>query len=188
IKAGKLRDRYDCLVLPSVTPRSILEGHAAHATAPEYVGGVGLEGILALQEFVRDGGTLVCIDNSCDLPIEHFNIPVRNRLKGKSTTEFYCPGSVLRVSIDPRHPLGYGLPPQLAAYFVDSQAFDVDPPAARAGESRAPAARFPATVVARSGDTVVLESGWIRGEKLIADQPAVVEVHYGDGHIVLLGF
>jgi zinc carboxypeptidase len=187
IMAGTLNDRYDCIVLPSVTPKTILDGHAPDATAPEYVGGIGLTGLLALQDFVRDGGTLVCIDDSCDLPIEHFNIPVRNRLKGKDTKEFYCPGSVLRVSLDTKHPLCYGLPPFISGYFVQSQAFDVDPPV-RATDSRSPAARFPATVVARYGDTVVLESGWIRGEKLIADQPAIVEVQYGDGRIILLGF
>jgi hypothetical protein len=42
--------------------------------------------------------------------------------------------------------------------------------------------------VARYGDTLLLESGWVRGEKLLMDQPAVVEVKYGDGQIVLLGF
>lgn len=187
IRAGNLANRYDCLVLPSLTVSSILNGQAPDTTAPEYVGGIGLIGILALQDFVESGGVLVCIDDASDLPIEHFNIPVRNRLKGKDTKDFYCPGSVLRVAIDNTHPLGYGLPPWISGYFIKSQAFDVDVTAGKSG-SRDPASKYPATVVARYGDTVLLESGWIRGEKLIADQPAIVEVQYGRGLICLLGF
>jgi len=186
IGAGNLQSRYDCLVLASQSARSILEGQAPDTTAPEYVGGIGKSGVIALQEFVQAGGTLVCIDDSCNLPIEHFNIPVRSALKGKSTTDFYCPGSILRASIDPRHPLGYGLPEWISAYFVGSQAFDCDPP--KSGDSRSPSARFPAKVIGRYGDSLLLESGWVRGDKLLMDQPAVVEVKYGDGRIVLLGF
>jgi hypothetical protein len=188
IRAGNLRARYDCLVLPSQTTRSIIDGQAPDTTAPEYVGGIGKQGVIALQEFVQAGGTLVCIDDSCNLPIDHFNIPVRSVLKGKSSTDFYCPGSILRASIDTRHPLGYGLSEWISAYFVDSQAFDCDPPRTGSAESRSPAARFPAKVVGRYGDSLLLESGWVRGEKLLMDQPAIVEVKYGDGQIVLLGF
>ena len=36
-------------------------------------------------------------------------------------------------------------------------------------------------------DTVLLESGWIRGGDLIADRPAIVEVRYGEGRIDLIG-
>ncbi len=55
-------------------------------------------------------------------------------------------------------------------------------------DSRDPEVRFPARVVARYSDTVLLESGWIRGKELVADKPAIVEVQYGKGKIILLGF
>jgi len=186
IQAGRLEDRYDCVVIPSIGLRTLLDGREPDTTEPAYVGGVGLSGVLALQDFVRAGGTLVCIDESCALPLSRFNIPVRNRLQGKPSSEFYCPGSVLRVWVDNTHPLGYGLPSWISGYFVDSQAFELIP--SDRGNDRAPANRYPAQVVARYGDTVLLESGWIRGGALIADQPAVVEVQYGQGRIVLLGF
>ena len=189
IRAGNLRERYDCLVLPSVSSGSIVKGQAVDTTEPQYVGGIGSEGIVALQSFVQAGGTLVCIDRSCNLPIEHFNIPVRNVLDGKPSKEFFCPGSILRVWIDRQHPVGYGSPEWVSAYFANSQAFElVEEPKKEQKNSRSPDARFPARVVARYSDTVLLESGWIRGEKLIADKPAIVEVQYGAGKIILLGF
>jgi hypothetical protein len=189
IRAGNLRDRYDCLVLPSQSSRSIVDGAAVDTTEPQYVGGIGSEGIVALQDFVRAGGTLVCIDDSCDFPIDHFHIPVRNVLRGKASKEFFCPGSLLRIWVDRQHPVGYGMPEWTSGYFTGSQAFEVtEAPKKPDSDPRSPGARFPVHVVARYSDTVLLESGWIRGAELIADKPAVVEVRYGEGRIVLLGF
>jgi hypothetical protein len=189
IRAGNLKERYDCLILPSLSAGSIINGRAVDTTEPQYVGGIGSDGIVVLQNFVQDGGTLICVDRSCNLPIEHFNVPVRNILSGKSSKDFYCPGSVLRISVDQKHPVGYGCPQWVSGYFARSQAFElIEESKKEDKDPRSPGVRFPARVVARYSDTVLLESGWIRGEKLIADKPAIVEVQYGDGKIILLGF
>jgi hypothetical protein len=195
IRAGNLRRHYDCIVIPSLGVDTILEGRAKDSTFPEYVGGIGLEGVVNLQEFVQQGGTLVCIDNSCNLPIKHFNIPVRNIIADKPSQDFYCPGSILRLAMDVEHPLGFGMPKWYSGYFAKSQAFGLDTkpaekekPTEKTDDDREPAKRFPATVVSRYSDTILLESGWIRGGKLIADQPAIVEVDYGDGYIDLIAF
>ena len=200
IQAGNLRARYDCIVLPSASTREIVEGRAPDTTAPEYVGGIGETGIVALQDFVQAGGTLVCIDESANLPIDHFNIPVHNLVRGLPSSEFYCPGSVLRLHMDTSHPLGYGMPEWYSGYFAGSQAFGLGGPPPEEGEetegkeslpedeARDPMERFPATVVSRYSDTVLLESGWIRGGEIIADKPAIVEVQYGNGYIDLIGF
>jgi hypothetical protein len=177
------------LILPSLSSGSIIKGRAVDTTEPQYVGGMGSEGIVALQNFVQAGGTLICMDNSCNLPIEHFNIPVRSILKGKPSKDFYCPGSILRISVDQKHPVGYGCPPWVSGYFARSQAFELIEESKKEDKnSRSPEVRFPARVVARYSDTILLESGWIRGAKLIADKPAIVEVQYGGGKTILLGF
>ncbi|TKJ36165.1 MAG: peptidase M14 [Planctomycetes bacterium B3_Pla] len=189
IRAGNLRERYDCLVLPSVSSSSIIKGRAVDTTEPQYVGGIGSEGIVTLQDFVQDGGALVCIDRSCNLPIGNFNIPVRNVLAGKSSKDFFCPGSILRVWVDQEHPVGYGCPEWISGYFTRSQAFELIEESKKDDKDRrSPDVRFPARVVARYSDTVLLESGWIKGAELIADKPAIVEVQYGKGKIILLGF
>jgi len=192
IRANGLRERYDCIILPSIGASSIINGRSEDTTEPQYVGGIGDEGIVSLQNFVRDGGTLVCIDQSCNLPIRHFNIPVTNILSGKSSEDFFCPGSILRVSVDNTHPLGYGLEDWISGYFGSSLAFEIEKPGKKNDavddSDRKAANRFPATVVARYSDTVLLESGWIHGGEIIKDKPSIVEVEYGDGRIVLLGF
>ena len=207
IRAGDLNDRYDCLILPSVGPESIIKGRAPDTTEPQYVGGIGSEGIVSLQNFVSEGGTLVCIDASCDLPIDHFNIPVRNILKDKKQDEFFCPGSILRVWVDNQHPVGYGMEEWISGYFARSRAFEIIKPEKgdKGGENnknekddkgtkykeddpRNPYTRFPSKVVARYSDTILLESGWVHGGDLITDKPAIVEVSFGKGNIILLGF
>lgn len=192
IRSGNLEERYDCLILPSLGTSSILNGRAPDTTEQQYTGGIGPEGIISLQDFVKHGGTLICIDRSCNLPIEYFNIPVQNILQGKKPDEFYCPGSILRINVKRDHPVGYGLPEWVSGYFAHSQAFELikadEKEKTGENDSRSPEKRYPVEVVARYSDTVLLESGWILGSDLIADKPAVVEVSYGEGHIVLLGF
>ena len=188
IRAGNLRERYDCLILPSLSTRLILEGQPPDATEPQYVGGIGFEGVVHLQHFVREGGTLVCLDASCNLPIDHFNIPVVNLLHGLPQTEFFCRGSSLRIQVDTEHPVGYGLPEWASAYFYEAQAFGVIPSDEEGNDVGSDTQRS-AAVVARYADTALVESGRIRsGEERIAGKPAIVEVKYGEGHIVLLGF
>ncbi len=197
IRAGNLNARYDVIILPPQGPESIINGYPADSTAPEFVGGIGHEGVVALQEFIAAGGLLVCMDQASNLAIDYFNIPVRNIVRDKPSTEFYCPGSVLRLWMDTSHPVGYGMPEWYSGYFAASQAFEIAEPAV--GEKDAPAPenkldtgrkssdRFPVRVISRYSDTVLLESGWIRGEELILDKPAIVEVAYGKGHILLIG-
>jgi hypothetical protein len=189
IRAGNLRSRYDCLILPSVSSGSIIKGRAVDTTEPQYVGGIGSEGIIMLQNFVQNGGTLICIDNSCNLPIKYFNIPVRNIISNKASKEFFCPGSILRIWVDNKHPVGYGTQQWISGYFARSQAFELIE-ASKSGNNgiRGTEVRFPARVIARYSDTVLLESGWIRGKELILDKPAIVEVQYGRGKIILIGF
>jgi hypothetical protein len=145
---------------------------------PEYQGGIGDEGLAALQAFVRHGGTLVTLDQASDLVLERFGAPfdrIRNVTRGVDRADFYCPGSVLRIGVDTRHPLGWGMDAEPAAYFAESRAF----------ESEAPSARAVARYAAADG---LLMSGWLLGGERIADRSAVLEVPYGRGRVVLFAF
>ena len=192
VRAGNLITRYDCIVLPSVSVSSLVNGAPPESTEPRYVGGIGQDGIVNLQDFVRAGGTLVCIDESCNLPIRYFNIPVKNIVADIKPSEFYCPGSLLRVSIDTEHPVGFGLPRMVSGFFRRSQAFEIDAPDKEdndeKGNSEILIEKRPARIVARYSDTLLLDSGWIMGEDTITGKPAVVEVTVGKGRIILLGF
>jgi hypothetical protein len=197
VRAGNLKSRFDAIILPSQDVDAIVNGHTAGTMPPEYVDGIGFEGVSALRTFVEAGGTLVAIDAASTLPIRYFNIPVRDALDGVRTTEFYCPGSLLRLKIDTSQPLMAGMPAEQAAFFVNGRAFDVgrraggrggDAGEAAAGAGRA--AQLPAgvRVLARYAEDDLLMSGWINGGSRIAGRAAALDVSLGQGHVVLTGF
>jgi hypothetical protein len=125
IRAGNLRERFDCIVLPDQRLRSLLDGVSDKDMPPPYAGGIGEEGAMALERYVQDGGTLVLMGSATELGTELLRLPVRNVLDALPREEFFCPGSLLRVRVDNTHPLGYGLPDEVAAYFNRSKAFAI---------------------------------------------------------------
>ena len=171
------------LILPSQTKSQIVEARSKSNGyrvdyPPDYRGGIGEDGVKALLEFVEAGGTLIALDASAELPIAEMNLPVRRPLAKVSRDEFYCPGSMLRVEIDNRHPLGFGMPADSALLFARSQPFQTIIPGAESSR----------TVVARFPEEPLLLSGWISGEKLLHRKAALVEIRKGDGRVILFGF
>ena len=110
VKAGKLRQQFDVIVLADQQPRDILNGNESSATRPEYRGGIGEEGLQALKAFVADGGTLVMLGNSTELAIQKWPIPVRNLKPGFTRDQHFAPGTIVRVQVDTASALGFGLP------------------------------------------------------------------------------
>lgn len=144
----------------------------------QYRSGFGDEGVNALQEFVRAGGTLVTFAEAGALAIDRFQLPVRDVAAGLPYKQFWCPGCTLRVTIDNAQPLGYGMPSQaLAVWLAGSQAYEILPAGASTVQT-----------VAKLVDRDILESGWLLGENVIAGKPTMVSVPYGQGRVVLIGF
>ncbi len=177
VRAGSLRAKYDVIVLPSMRLREIVEGRGRDTAPAEFAGGITDAGVEALRRFVEEGGTLVCFDASAELAIKRFNLPLKNVLEGVRSSDFYCPGSILRLDVDTAHPLGAGLARGVDAYFINSSAFDL------AGEGRERV-----RVVARYAERDVLRSGWLLGEKYLAGKIALAEVSMGRGRVVVFGF
>ncbi len=177
VKAGKLRQQFDVIVLADQQPRSILEGNSSRGVRPDYRGGIGDEGLDALKAFVADGGTLVMMGNAADLAIQKWPIPVRNLKSGLTREQHFAPGTIVRVQVDAASPLGYGMPPDTYGFYNNSPFYDVlDGFASQT-----------TTVVARYPNTDIVGSGWLKGEELMAGRAAVVEVRMNPGRLVLFG-
>jgi hypothetical protein len=172
VRAGGLRGQFDAIILPSAPAERLSMGHPPDAVPADYAGGLGQAGIDALRTFVQEGGTLVCLDQSCELAISALSLEIRDVAR-EAGEKFFGPGSIVRIELDPAHPLSYGMPRETAGYFFFSAAY------------RASGA---AETVATYGPKDVLLSGWIEGEQAIAGQSAVVEAKAGAGRVVLLGF
>ena len=187
IRAGGLNARFDVLIVPDDRD-SVLIGSTrteqsqyisgSQAFPPEYRQGLGDNGVQALQDFVRAGGALVLMDRASELGIQRFGIPVTNVVSGLSSREFYSPGSMLRVQFDTSHPLAYGMPSEGLVLFDGSPAFEVRSTLRNEGISAA----------GRYGRRDLLQSGWLDGESHIANRAALLDVRYGSGRLVLIGF
>ena len=153
------------------------EGGRGGPTPPEYRTGLGTQGVNAIREFVQKGGTLVTFNAATAFPIDRLGIGVRNVLTGKTTKEFWCPGSTLKVTFDNTNPIAYGMPAKGLALFLNSPAFEITAQDAEGYET-----------VARYAEREVLESGWLVGEENLARKSAVISAKSGEGRVVLIGF
>ncbi|MGH7506536.1 MAG: M14 family zinc carboxypeptidase, partial [Longimicrobiales bacterium] len=184
ILTGDLNDSYDVIILPAdriarMTGESEEDDDDPPEYPEQYRSGFGEEGVQALEAFVENGGTLVTFAEAGALPIERFGLPIRNVVDGLSSTEFWSPGSTLRVEVDNTNPLAWGMPEDaLAAFLANSQVYEVVP------TDRSERIERIVTFVDRD----ILQSGWLLGEEVIAEKAAMVEVAHGSGRVVLIGF
>lgn len=190
VKQGNLNGKYDVIVLPSDSVSAMTGERAAEGARggggarrpsgpPEYVSGFGSEGVAALEDFVRKGGTLVTFAEAGTLAMERFGLPLRNALAGRPSSEFYCPGSTLHARVDNSHPLAYGMPEQaLVTFLSGSHVFDLV--TTDANETIEPIVTFP--------ERDLLQSGWLVGERFLAKKTTMAAVRHGEGQVVLIGF
>lgn len=171
IKDSATRSRADVIIFPDQSPATIAEGFRPGAMPPQFNGGLGNGA--ELKEWVQQGGTAVFLNDSTDYAITAFDLKVKNVIKGLNSREFYVPGSILHSTLDPKHPLSWGLPENIYIWSEGSPAWDVPDGAG--------------IVVARYPPKNVLASGWLLGEKYLAGKASLVDVPYGKGHVILFG-
>ena len=192
LRAGDLQERLDVLILPDQSAGQILEGHAIGTVPPDYVGGIGDEGVVALREFVEEGGHRVCNNRSCDLPVDHFHLPVEKVLDGVPADSFNCPGAILKAEFEAAHPLAWGMAERGMVFFSGGQGYTLveAPPGEGRGDQEASGGdgAIEVEVVAQYPDEPLLLSGWMVGDERIRGKASALEVEMGGGKILLFGF
>jgi hypothetical protein len=194
-RAPDLAKRFDAIVIAQQSASSILHGFRSGEFAnasggdpalrpvavqrPNYAGGIGIAGLARLEEFVREGGTLITLDTASELPLQFFPLPVRNVARDSA---FYAPGSLLRMSVDPTNPIAFGMPREIIALSTGGTAFEPSlAPAYNKGDRQI-------LSVVRFASRNLLASGWASGEQSVLGKHALLDVRYGKGHVVLFGF
>jgi hypothetical protein len=177
IRAGKLRQKFDAIIIADQDPRAIVEGFDAAAIRPEYRGGIGEAGVEHLKQFVAEGGTLITMGNACDLAIERLPIPVRDLKRGLTRDQHFAPGAILKLEVDTQHPIGYGVAADTYGFYINSPFFQLT----EGFNSQR------TSVIARYPNTGVIASGWLKGEELMAGRAAVVSIDMNPGRVVLFG-
>ncbi len=185
IRAGGLRSRYDAIVLPDLRPRSIVEGVSEGSLPKQYCGGIGEEGVFALRDFAREGGTLVALDSSCDLLIDALELPVQRVSEGEDGERLYCPGSILRIDVDVEHPLAFGLAPATAVMFSSSPVLESKPDDEKQGKEEGDSGWAAVGTYPRMNP---LLSGWIENDEILHGKAALGYADCGEGSAILIGF
>jgi hypothetical protein len=153
-------------------------GQAAdgRAVRPEYAYQLTASDLQGFEQFVRGGGTVVCLSNASTFAIQQLKLPVKNVVAGLRPEEFFLRGSIVEVTTDPTHPVMAGMPDKAAVFVDGSPVFETQD-------------GFAGTVLARyqdSGSPVL--SGYLIGEKYLQGKAAALDVQLDAGHVVLLGF
>ena len=170
IQNNKL-SHYDIIVIPHQDPLDIIEG--LKEPYPElYQGGIGEKGLKQLKNFAESGGTLLFLGRSAQIPLTYWETGIQNVTQNLSTEEFYVPGSLLRVSVNNRHPIGYGMPNKAAIFFKNDPVFHLN---------------NGLDLVQYNSENPLL-SGWMTGGEHLSNRTALAEFSIGKGRAILVGF
>lgn len=134
---AKLRDTYDVIMFGPSTENAltIVQGLRGDKPMPwkkteltpnlgrqdstdDMRGGIELEGVLHLRDFIQEGGLLITLTSSSALPI-HFGLAQGVRIK--QTTELWARGGVYKAEVmDSSSPIVYGYDDDVGVYFSNS--------------------------------------------------------------------
>jgi hypothetical protein len=175
LQSADLRGRFDVIVFPDQSGAIIDAGYRPGSMPDEYTGGLGAPGADALKKFAQNGGTVVFLNGSTEYAVDKLGVAATNTTgragrRGGSSSDYYSPGSLLNVKLQAGHPLTYGMPEEITIWSEHSPAWDTNLP-----------------VVARYPSSGILASGWLLGEKVLANRAALVDAPMGRGHVVLFG-
>ncbi|MEQ9299523.1 MAG: M14 family metallopeptidase [Cyclobacteriaceae bacterium] len=174
LQQAGLSKQFDVIIIPDQSLSQIMDGHKEGDMPPEYVGGLGEEGVAQLKAFVEAGGKLLLNKRASDIALEHFGLPVTNVLKDVKTADFTCPGSVLRVNYNATASTR-GMSAEGIGYFAQGHAYEIEDSTG-------------IEVVATYPNAPLLISGWLEGGELIQGKAAVIKASMGKGAVTLFGF
>ena len=182
-------ENFDVLVIPSMSTDAIVDGLKIGTVPPQYAGGITADGVRNIKSFVESGGTLVLLNKATLFAIDRLEVAGHRRAEGVQAARptrrrrgedgrFACPGSVLRMEFDPKHPVAYGMPEKAPGMFIQSPAFRFNPSFGDKG---------PVTIAKYPREDILM-SGYLKGEKYLKNAVAAAEVPLGKGRVILLGF
>ena len=172
VQEDRLDTRFDCIIVPHQLVRQLYRGFSRAHYSSKFSGGLGDRGVAGLRQFVERGGTIIAWDDSARFLSRRLELPVANPLARLTHSEFFAPGSLLSIDVDTDHPIGFGMPENAAALFMNGPAYRVEK----------------GTVVASFSQDDTLLSGWLIGQRRISGLSALSSIPLGLGKAVLFGF
>ena len=142
LRDGGLRSKYDVIVFPHIggTSQSQVNGLSggeavpykkseltpnlgAQDSADDIRGGMGMEGLLELAKFVREGGTLIVEGSTVTIFPDY---AITSGVTVETPAQLFVRGSIMRgVFSDRKSPIAYGYDAQVPVYFNQGPVLNV---------------------------------------------------------------
>ena len=194
VRKGSLRDSYDVIVIPNQgrTSKGLVfdiesKGKPlAYNKTPEFptmglygesediTGGMGLEGVVELEKFVKAGGTLITLGVASFLPAD-FGL-TQTVEATRTSAQFYAPGPIVEMEIQQQsNPIFYGYNDKVVPVrYANGPLLRVP----QENRSKWVLAQF-------SGTEKSVLSGLMKGVAETRNRPAIADVPVGQGHVIL---
>jgi len=194
IDAGNLKTKYDVILFieSGIPPypggrygRAMPDAAELPAEYHHMIGNLSTrKSIQPLREFLEQGGSILTTGSSTRLAY-HLGLPVKDALVHKTdgndvplgSEQFYVPGSVLRVKVNPDTDATWGMAVYADVIFNNSPVFHLRPEARSAGIE----------ALAWFDTDKPLRSGWAWGRHHLEDGIAAFKAPVGKGHLYAYG-
>jgi hypothetical protein len=194
--------QYDAIIVPALSTSALITGSTT--LPPGYQLGIGEVGLARLKAFAETGGTLVLQGQTARLPVQRgWNLGVtlpaaaqaaaaaseaasleeeeepdfggREPEAGAMAEQPSCPGSLLRVKVDPTTPVGYGYGQEEVLWCESATLYFV------------PITNTTASIVVKYPETGdLLLSGYLTGGDTLRGKAVIVDAPLESGHVILL--
>ena len=191
-----LSEKFDVIIFPD-TDKSILmtgkrksgDSYYLGSYHPDYVKGIGKEGMEKLMTFTDDGGNIISWGRSARLfegmlKIKHgdkeeeFSLPFRDISPDLAKAGLYVPGSLVKVKLIEDHPLTLGMPGSIGVFSRGRPVFTTS----------VPKFDMDRRVIGKYPEKDILISGYASGEEGMGNKAAMIWMEKGKGQFVLFGF
>jgi len=191
-----LAKEFDVIIFPDTDKDVLMTGKRKSGGSyymgsyhPDYVKGIGKEGMEKLMTFSDEGGIVISWGQSARLfegmlkikqgeKEEEFSLPFRDISPGLAKGGLYIPGSLVKVKLIKDHPLTLGMPASIGVFSRGRPIFTTSVP--RFDMNRRVIGIYP--------EKDILLSGYASGEEKIGNKAAMIWMEKGKGQFVLFGF
>jgi hypothetical protein len=191
-----LAGKYDVIIFPDSDKDMLMTGkrksngsYYMGSYHPDYVKGIGKEGMEKLMGFSDAGGIIVSWGSSTSLfegmlkvkhgeAEEEFSLPYRDISTTLSKAGLNIPGSLVKVRLLADHPLTLGMPETTGVFSRGKPVF----------QTSLPKFDMDRRVIGSYPEKEILLSGYASGEELMGNKAAMIWMKKGKGQFVLYGF
>jgi hypothetical protein len=194
-KTANLKN-FDVIVFPGEDKEILMSGKNKYLGQyyisdypPEYVKGMGKDGLNKVMAFLDGGGVIVSWGDSTELFMgmkeitigktkEAFQLPVRDISKQVKKAGLYCPGSLMKLDVKQGHAITLGMQKQIGVFFRGAPVF----------RTTFPYFDMDRRVIGKFPEKNILLSGYCEKQEAVGNKTALAWIKKNKGQLVLFGF